>query len=662
MSRNHHRQRAHRPAQLFSAGSWRFALPAVLALALLAYANTHRNAFVYDDAQFILHNEALRGWDNFHRNWTESYPPHQPGSQWRPLTATTLFFNRAMGLLPLSPTFLPGQPDASTLPFHITNILLHLGVCALVYGFFAWRWGRGWGAFTAGALFAVHPVHVEGVTAIIGRAESLATLGVLGGVWLLARSDPARGFRDWRLGAALGAAFLGMLSKESAAAFVVVAAVAGWFPRLLARTPEEEAARGDEGGWIPRSPAVLRRRLGWGLAAFAVFLLYFVLRMNILDEAGVRHETTYWERYGWPNRFGCMMVGYVHYLRVLLWPGHLSAHYFFPLPLVDGIFMNRPEGMMDGWAAVGIVLLGATLMLIVAGLVWRHRAALCGVWWVATLLPVANLVPMGAFVADRLLYMPSVAVCWLAGLGVDWILRRWPTPRARLAVGIALAVLIAGLTARTWVRNRDWRDPVVFCEALLRDSPALPDGPWALGQVCFNEWSVSMRQVEYYRSRGEEESARVELERARGWERRALEAYALSRSRFPDYDDAYFYEAWMLSLVAPPRLEEAEKLLRHILPTLKLREASYVPLLLADILLKSDRAVEAERHARLAIHLDKRVAARDPRFREALGIAFYKQGRFEEALAQWRRVAHLPGARAPEYLRAAPPTAPTGTR
>lgn len=662
MSRNDRRRRKH-PTGAGSAAGWGgFALPAVLALALLAYATIYRNAFVYDDAQFILHNEALRGWDNFHRNWTESYPPHQPGSQWRPLTASTLFFNRAMGLLPLSPTFLPGQPDASTLPFHITNVLLHLGVCALVYGFFAWRWGRGWGAFTAGALFAVHPVHVEGVTAIIGRAESLATLGVLGGMWLLARSDPARGFRDWRLGAALGVAFLGMLSKESAAAFVVIAAAAGWFPRLLTRTPEEKTARDAGEEVLPRSSAELRRRIGWGLAALAVFLLFFLLRMNILGEAGVRHETTYWERYGWPNRFGCMMAGYVHYLRVLLWPGHLSAHYFFPLPLVDGIFMNRPEGMVDGWAALGLALVLLTLVVAGAGLARGYRAALCGVWWVATLLPVANLIPMGAFVADRLLYMPSVAVCWLAGLGVDWLLGRRPEARTRLAVGIMLAMLLAGLTVRTWVRNRDWRDPVVFCEALLRDSPALPDGPWALGQVCFNEWTAEMRQVEYHHARGEEQLARLALERSRPWERRALAAYALSRERFPDYDDACFYEAWMLSMLMPPRLDEAEQLLRPILPRGKVREAPYVALLQADILMKSNRATEAEHYARLAIHSDKRMAARDPRFREALGLALYKQGRIEEAIAEWRRVERLPGARAGELIRAVQASAPPGAR
>src|SRR5207247_9623286 len=67
------------------------------------------------------------------------------------------------------------------------------------------------------ALFTTHPTATEAVTNIIGRADLLATLAVLGGTLLYLRSGQESGRRRtaWLLGLALGTT-LGLLAKESA--------------------------------------------------------------------------------------------------------------------------------------------------------------------------------------------------------------------------------------------------------------------------------------------------------------------------------------------------------------------------------------------------------------------------------------------------------------
>ena len=77
-------------------------------------------------------------------------------------------------------------------------------------------------------------------------------------------------------------------------------------------------------------------------------------------------------------------------------------------------------------------------------------------WFFITLSPVSNVAfPIGVAKAERLLYLPSVGLCLLAGWAyrrVEEMGRAEPVPR------IALAGILALFMVRTVVRNRDWKD------------------------------------------------------------------------------------------------------------------------------------------------------------------------------------------------------------
>ena len=120
-----------------------------------------------------------------------------------------------------------------TLGYHLVNVLLHAGVCLLVWHFARRLSADARVATLAAALFAVHPVHVEAVANIVGRAELLAALLLLSGLLLLLpRTGPLSARRT--LGAA--AAFLAaLLAKETAICYPVVALLvlhARWRQRL----------------------------------------------------------------------------------------------------------------------------------------------------------------------------------------------------------------------------------------------------------------------------------------------------------------------------------------------------------------------------------------------------------------------------------------------
>jgi hypothetical protein len=112
--------------------------------------------------------------------------PWWPRGLYRPFTSLTLAANW---------TAAPGAPFG----FHLVNLLAHAAAAALVC-LLAGRLMSPAGALAAGLLFAVHPVHVEAVANVVGRAEILA------GVFLLASAlcylrfgDTARDAEEGRL-------------------------------------------------------------------------------------------------------------------------------------------------------------------------------------------------------------------------------------------------------------------------------------------------------------------------------------------------------------------------------------------------------------------------------------------------------------------------------
>jgi len=93
------------------------------------------------------------------------------------------------------------------------------------------------------------------------------------------------------------------------------------------------------------------------------------------------------------------------------------------------------------------------------------------------LLPVSNLFFLiGTIFGERLLYLPSVGFCLLAGTLFAALLAK----RRAVALALAGVILLAG-SARTIARNRIWRDDATFALATARDAPRSAKAQFNLG-------------------------------------------------------------------------------------------------------------------------------------------------------------------------------------
>src|SRR5438477_461618 len=151
-------------------------LPA-LVLGFLIYTNTLGGEFVYDDLRQIVRNTLIQDGSQFWHAMASDVWAFKGGDEavsnyWRPSFVLWMILNfRCFGL--------------NTFGWHLTNVLLHLGVITLAFVLLRrLRIARP----VAGAIalvFAVHPVHTESVAWISGAPDLILGAAILGSIWFV---------------------------------------------------------------------------------------------------------------------------------------------------------------------------------------------------------------------------------------------------------------------------------------------------------------------------------------------------------------------------------------------------------------------------------------------------------------------------------------------
>jgi tetratricopeptide (TPR) repeat protein len=147
----------------------------LLVLALISAAPALTGQFVAQDADWVADNKALRTAAGVQRLWGDivtAGPRGYPTPQYQPLTATTFWLNYRLGGL---------NPAV----YHVTNVALH-ALCGLML----WQLLRRLdvpGAALIALLFVVHPMQVQSVSYVAGRAGPLGLLLGLASLYVYLR-------------------------------------------------------------------------------------------------------------------------------------------------------------------------------------------------------------------------------------------------------------------------------------------------------------------------------------------------------------------------------------------------------------------------------------------------------------------------------------------
>ena len=395
--------------------------------AVVVYLGALWNRFALDDLPIIVMNPLVAHPAGIWRAFAAPYwSPDFGGHMYRPLVIAGFALDALVD---------------GTAWFHAVNLLWHaaaaVGVAAL-----ARRWMDPAGALVAGLVFAVHPVHVEAVANVVGRAELMAAVFSV----LTVYAALARRHAGW---SAAALAF-GLLSKENAA---VAPALVVWAWMLGLDRPD-------------------RRRMvlllvGW----VAVGAAYAVVRALVRQPfGGYASVAPMFIGQSWLTVRLTAVAALADVVRLLVFPLTLRVDY----SPNERTAVTSP---LDPRFAIGLLcgLAWAALLL----LAWRRGRKLeaFGLGWIGVaFLPVANLLfPAGFYVAERTLYLPSAGLVLAAAAALARL------PRERLRLAVAVLCLLGGV--RTALRVPKWRDDNAVTQSILEDSPDSYGGPVRMAGV-----------------------------------------------------------------------------------------------------------------------------------------------------------------------------------
>ncbi len=455
---------------------WRKLVPAtrasiLVAVCVVSYANGLAGDFTYDDKAIVLDNARLRTPGRVPTLFTTPYfgGPRGQGTGYRPVLllsyAVQWWLHR-------------GAPVG----FHVVNVALHALVTLLLLRLLSRLEVPEPVSFGAALIFAVHPVHVEAVTSLVGRGETLAAAFVFGVVLFAVRYRDREKSRWKDLALALLCFALGVFSKESAAVAPLLVLLAYWrlepggilerFGRALSRGFPVYA-----GCAVLLAGNLLARRAVLGGAIKAPTFVIFEL------ENPLAHVSTV-------ERISNSAAILFRYVGRLLVPLRLSA---------DESAWSIP--VRRGFDPVGAAAIALWVALLAAA-VFRERekreVAFGVLFFAAAFASTANVFfAIGTILAERVAYLPSAGFA-LALASI--VLGRPPAsdrPRGRVFLLLAIGLAYA---ARTVARNPVWKDDEALFAATVNTSPASAKAHYNFAWISAKRGRLPIALEEYTRA------------------------------------------------------------------------------------------------------------------------------------------------------------------
>ncbi len=345
-----------------------------------------------------------------------------------------------------------------TYGYHLVNVLLHSGVCVLVYflGLHIFK-GKKLLAAMSAALFATHPIHTDAIDSIVGRAEPLYGLFYLISFLSFTKGATKNSTHWGYVTLSMASYLLSSLSKEMGV--TVLGLLVSWdliynydvVNLVLVKRQFTKIFTSDK--WRH-----FWKRLTCIFGCFALYMahrIYFVggiadINMEFTHNpiAATDNMLTRW-----------LSITYLHsyYVWLLVYPVKLSVDYSFNcIPLV--------ESLLDPRNAFTVLNYALLVFLSAWSIISRkyHKVLVFSIaWFVLPFLPSSQVFFYpGTLLAERTLYIPSIGFCLLVSFLLYFGKKKRFYSKKQMLFICFVAVLL--YSDRTLTRNSDWNTPLAL--------------------------------------------------------------------------------------------------------------------------------------------------------------------------------------------------------
>jgi tetratricopeptide (TPR) repeat protein len=543
-------------------------------LGLVVYFNSLDNGFVYDDYATIVENKYIR----------------QPGKS-LPSLFNRSYFNIAAGEASYRPVatlsyyliYAVGELNATW--YHLFSVLLHAFNVMLAYILAHRIIKNRYCAMITGLLFACHPALTEAVDAISYNEDLLTAAFFLLSVICYAGINTAvvkSGIPTFVL--SLVCFLLALLSKEMAITLPAVLF-------LYDLTIRDAGSRAISLRSIGR---IIKERIYFYTGYLAVSFFYLYLRFVSFYNPGESIKPLYGSLI---ERIVYLPAHLFSFIKLAVFPAELNADYVFAYP----------AGFFEMDNLIGLLVVFALIVASFA-IYKKSKPIFFGIWWfLITLSPVYNLIPLFNPLAERYLYIPILGFCMAAAVVVNDVVKsRLPRPGAGKIVTTVLVVFIVGLfSSVTIARNRDWKDGLTLWSKTVKSSPDSSVARGSLGHA--------------YQQLGRLDEA--------------VEQYKRAVAIYPDDYKAHYnlgvvYDQQGLS----------DKAIQSYQRSIQANPAYPNARFNLGIIYQNQGEIDQ------AIVQFRKVTELDPadfQARNNLGVAYAMQGELEKAVAQWEKILEL---------------------
>jgi tetratricopeptide (TPR) repeat protein len=560
----------------------------------LAYSPALSAGFVWDDEPLITANPLLRSLSGLAEIWSGSRT-----ADYFPLTNTLFWIE----------FHLFGQDPIG---YHAVNILLQGANAVLV-----WRVLRRLeipGAFLAGLIFGIHPVHAESVAWISELKNLLSMFFFLISLLCFFEVEEKRVLTGAvAYAASLLSFLLALLSKTQVVFLPVVLLLCAWW-RNSDRGTIHSASGRQHGNQTPQFHREIVRTLPFFMIALALGLVTIWFQNR-----GIGGEDVV---------LGSLSRRLVNAGMAMCW---YAKQVFLPVRLttVYSPWRFDSPSPLEWLPLIALVGVMATL--------WVLRARRGGgfffafAYFVIALLPVVGLLRMsyarsGTLVADHLQYFADISLIALFSTGVA---RLWASRQRaiRITVGTLVLLLLGAMGSYTWARAKVYRNEETLWQDNFSKNPNAWQGHNRIGQLFFNQGRF-LEAAQHF-----ERAAELKPELADNYNSLGLAYCRLNR-----------FEEGIAEYRKGLELKEEKPSTSKSEPTATMRtNLANALTITGNNFSESDSRKAMERYQEAIIEYEKalEIEPEQPAIHRNLGILLARLGRNDEAIAHLRKVLQL---------------------
>ncbi|NXB58614.1 TMTC3 protein, partial [Struthidea cinerea] len=428
----------------------------IVGVVAACYWNSLFCGFVFDDVSAILDNKDLHPstpLKNLFQNdfWGTPMSEERSHKSYRPLTVLTFRLNYLFS-------------ELNAVSYHFLNLVFHVVVC-IVFLKVCKLFLDNRSSVVASLLFAVHPIHTEAVTGVVGRAELLSSIFFLAAFLSYTKSKGPDNTIVWTpIAVTVFLVAVATLCKEQGITVVGICCVYEVFiaqgytlPALLDTAVQILRGKGS----IPFS--MLQTLLKLIVLMFSTLLLV-VVRVQVIQS-----QLPVFTRFDNPAAVSpspARQLTFNYLLPVNAWlllnPSELCCDWTMgTIPLVESLLDVRNVATLTFFCFLGSLMVfslrypGDSSKTVLM--------ALCLI--VLPFIPASNLFfPVGFVVAERVLYVPSMGFCILVAHGWKKLSNK---SVLRKISWVCLAAVLFTHALKTLHRNWDWESEyTLFMSAL----------------------------------------------------------------------------------------------------------------------------------------------------------------------------------------------------